>query len=745
MDNNRNTDHNRELELAWEYAEHTGVSIFLTGKAGTGKTTFLRTLRTKSAKTMVVVAPTGVAAINAGGVTIHSFFQLPLSPYVPGSEYRDKFNFSKDKLRIIRALDLLVIDEISMVRSDLLDAIDNALRKYRRNARPFGGVQLLMIGDLQQLAPVVTPQDEALLRGHYSTPYFFGSTALARIPYVTIELTKVYRQQHPQFLDLLNNVRSNSLCRADYDLLASRLNPGFRPAPDSGFIRLTTHNHLADGYNFGELARIKQPVSHYKALVKGTFPEYSFPTAERLELKTGAQVMFVKNDPTPEKRYYNGKIGHVVYADAGCVKVLCPGEQEPIEVTPQVWENARYTVNDQTNKVETEVQGTFTQIPLRLAWAITIHKSQGLTFDKVIIDAGASFAPGQVYVALSRCRTLEGIVLATDIAGGMVGSDPQVDGYIARQEEEAALSNERLPAIKQEYFRHLLLDLFGFGELAILQESLTRQLAQTFRHSFPKETERQQQIGIELREKIVEVADKWIARLSNLPYDELKSEALMERVGKSAVYFKSELVRVFGDSLRSAAKVRTDNKKASQRVKDTVADLRQKLDMHVLLLGRIAEEGFSMSSYLRFKQVASLDAGRESSLKRVAKGGRLDRSSAGKPGGMPVSATRQPREKKPVSHQVSFEMMQKGMTREEIATARGLVVSTITGHLMQHVETGDISLDDLFTPVVVNAVKSVLDIVGTDAGFMELREKLPEGISDLDLRSIASALRKGIK
>lgn len=219
----------------------------------------------------------------------------------------------------------------------------------------------------------------------------------------------------------------------------------------------------------------------------------------------------------------------------------------------------------------------------------------------------------------------------------------------------------------------------------------------------------------------------------------------MERVGKSAVYFKSELVRVFGDSLRSAAKVRTDNKKASQRVKDTVADLRQKLDMHVLLLGRIAEEGFSMSSYLRFKQVASLDAGRESSLKRVAKGGRLDRSSAGKPGGMPTSATRQPREKKPVSHQVSFEMMQKGMTREEIATARGLVVSTITGHLMQHVETGDISLDDLFTPVVVNAVKSVLDIVGTDAGFMELREKLPSGISDLDLRSIASALRKGIK
>lgn len=732
-------DYNKELELAWEYAEHTDVSIFLTGKAGTGKTTFLRTLRRQSAKTMVVVAPTGVAAINAGGVTVHSFFQLPLSPYVPGADYRDKFNFSKDKLRIIRALDLLVIDEISMVRSDLLDAIDNALRKYRRNARPFGGVQLLMIGDLQQLAPVVTPQDEALLRDHYSTPYFFGSNALAQIPYVTIELTKVYRQQNSQFVGLLNNVRANRVSESDRRLLLSRLNPGFHPAPDSGFIRLTTHNHLVDSYNFNELARIKSGKLHYKAQVKGTFPEYSFPTAETLELKVGAQVMFVKNDVSPEKRFYNGKIGHVVYADAGCVRVLCPGDDEPIEVTPQVWENARYTVNELTNKVETEVQGTFTQMPLRLAWAITIHKSQGLTFDKVIIDAGGAFAPGQIYVALSRCRTLEGIVLATDIGSAMPGNDPQVDAYIARQEAEAVLSHERLPGIRREYFRHLLLDLFSFGELASLQDSLSRQLSQTFRHSFPKETETQQQIGIELREKVLEVADKWIALLSNTPCDGLRSAQMMERVGKSVVYFRGELVRIFGDSLKMAAKVRTDNKKASQRVKDMVAELRQKLDMHVQLLGSIAREGFSMSTYLRLKQEASLDASRESSLKRVAKGGKLDRESRA---GKPKKVVAAPSEKKPKSHEVSFEMMQKGMTREEIAQARGLVVSTVTGHLLKYLESGEITLEDLFSPLTVNAVRSAMSMLGPEAGFLELREKLPQEITDSDLRSVAAAIRR---
>ncbi|MDE5941827.1 MAG: AAA family ATPase [Muribaculaceae bacterium] len=732
-------ERNSELELAWEYVEHTGMSIFLTGKAGTGKTTFLRTLRKNSAKSMVVVAPTGVAAINAGGVTIHSFFQLPTSPYVPGSEYRDKFSFGRDKLRIIRALDLLVIDEISMVRSDLLDAIDNALRKYRRSPLPFGGVQLLMIGDLQQLAPVVTPQDEVLLRQHYSTPYFFGSNALAQIPYVTIELKRVYRQQNRRFVELLNNVRENRITPDDMALLSTRLDASFRPRAGSGFVRLTTHNYMADNYNAAELARIQAPVFSYRAVVKGTFPEYSYPTAECLDLKMGAQVMFVKNDPGSDRRYYNGKIGHVVYADKGMVKVLCPGEDEPIEVVPQAWENARYTVNELTNRIDTEVQGTFTQMPLRLAWAITIHKSQGLTFDNVIIDAGSSFAPGQVYVALSRCKTLEGIVLATPISTGALGADPMVEGYITRQEAEARRSNEILDDIRQEYFRQLLLDLFNFRNLVNMQGSLTRLLGQTFSHSFANQTEAQQGVELELKEKVVEVADKWIRMLSAMPVAELRDENLQARVGKSAIYFRDTLTAVFGDSLKQAAKVRTDNKKASQRVKDLVGDLRQQLDIHLCLLEKIAVHGFSVAGYLHFKADASLDSSRESSLKRVARGGRLEKGEK-KPKERKPKA---PKEPKIPSHQISYNMFAGGMTRYEIADERNLALSTVMSHLMQHVADGEIELRDVLTPMVMNAIESALENFDGDSSgdYSSLLASLPSGVSRWDVKLVADYLK----
>ena len=387
------TDEN--LRRAWEFVERTGVSIFLTGKAGTGKTTFLKEVLKNSAKTAVVVAPTGVAAINAGGVTIHSFFQISPAPYIPGAETREQYAFSKQKLRVIRSIDLLIIDEISMVRADLLDAIDNALKKYRRDSRPFGGVQLLMIGDLQQLAPVVSQRDEELLRDYYSTPYFFGSHALAQIPYVTIQLEKVFRQQNTEFVELLNHIRDYRLNENDRRLLNSRLNPAFIPDGNSGFIRLTTHNSSADSYNENQLHKLSTRAVTYRAQVKGTFPELAYPTTDELVIKPGAQVMFVKNDTTAHE-YYNGLIGQVISANEKSATIRVVGRQTPIEVTPQVWENTRYKINEVTNTIETEVQGTFAQMPLRLAWAITIHKSQGLTFDRVIIDAGASFAPGQV-------------------------------------------------------------------------------------------------------------------------------------------------------------------------------------------------------------------------------------------------------------------------------------------------------------------------------------------------------------
>ena len=364
-------EQNKELITAWDFVENTGRSIFLTGKAGTGKTTFLKSVMENSRKRPIVVAPTGVAAINAGGVTIHSFFQLPFSPYVPGAKVESKFDFGREKRKIIASIDLLIIDEISMVRADLLDAIDSVLRRFRDHSLPFGGVQLLMIGDLAQLTPVVTPEDERMLKPYYDTPYFFGSKALQQIDYVTIQLEHVYRQQDSSFIRLLNEVRNGNPSAEALSMLNSRCQPTFIPRPEEPYIRLTTHNNLANFYNESELQKLPGRSFRYRAEIQGTFPDYSYPTAETLVLKPGAQVMFVKNDPTSGHQYYNGRIGRVMEASEKRLTVYCEGDAEAIEVEPLEWENTRYTLNEQTRKIESEVQGTFKQLPLRLAWAIT--------------------------------------------------------------------------------------------------------------------------------------------------------------------------------------------------------------------------------------------------------------------------------------------------------------------------------------------------------------------------------------
>ena len=442
---------NQELRNAWDFVEHTGISIFLTGKAGTGKTTFLRTLKECSNKRNIIVAPTGVAAINAGGMTIHSFFQLPLSPFVPNTNIKNRFDYSKEKRKIMRTLDLLIIDEISMVRADVLDAIDSVLRRFREPDKPFGGVQLLMIGDLQQLTPVVTPEEEELLRQYYDTPYFFGSKALRSISYVTIELNHVYRQQDATFITLLNNIREGKVSADDLQRLNERYDPTFQPKEGSDYIRLTTHNRMAESYNEDQLRKLPTKAYTFSAETDGNFPEYNYPTDFNLTLKTGAQVMFIRNDNNG--RYYNGRIGHITHVDNEKIYVLCPGEDEEFEVEVETWENTKYTLNEKTKQIEAEVQGTFRQYPLRLAWAITIHKSQGLTFEHAIIDAQASFASGQVYVALSRCKTLEGLVLASPIANTAIINDNRVSEYISHQTEEAEKSISALPALKEEYHR----------------------------------------------------------------------------------------------------------------------------------------------------------------------------------------------------------------------------------------------------------------------------------------------------
>ena len=600
-------EHNKELATAWDFVEHTGTSIFLTGKAGTGKTTFLKTIKERSSKRMIVVAPTGVAAINAAGMTIHSFFQLPLTPYVPGAAIRDRYDFSKEKRRIIRSIDMVVIDEISMVRADLLDAIDFVLRRYRDATQPFGGAQLLMIGDLQQLTPVVTPKDEEILRNYYSTPYFFGSKALQQINYVTIQLTRVYRQQDEAFINILNHIRDGKPTQADLALLNQRCKPFFIPRPEEGYIRLTTHNNMADSYNENELRKLSGRSITFTAEVKGEFPPQNYPAEERLTLKAGAQVMFIKNDPSGRHLYYNGRIGHITSISNDEISVRCAGDEEDIKVEPQEWENTRYVLNPTTKIIESQVQGVFRQYPLRLAWAITIHKSQGLTFEHAIIDAGRSFASGQVYVALSRCKSLEGLVLASPIEPAGIINDGRVSDYIARQQQAAEESIEQLPNLKEEYYRLQLLDMFNFTDIYHAQQMLNRVLLEHFR-SYPKLTLLHKLVLHHIKTKVIDVAYKWLTVIRRTPVADLHAEEFLLRVKRSADYFAAELKAQIPELLEKTKTIDCQSQRTAELLEERYKDLWLAYLQKENLLDIMAEERFAVNVYMRNKQETLLDA-----------------------------------------------------------------------------------------------------------------------------------------
>ncbi|MGI6242165.1 MAG: helix-turn-helix domain-containing protein [Prevotella sp.] len=730
---------NNELREAWDFVEHTGTSIFLTGKAGTGKTTFLKAVKEHSSKRMIVVAPTGVAAINAGGVTIHSFFQLPLSPYVPGTSIRDRYNFGKEKRRIIRTLDMVVIDEISMVRSDLLDAIDFVLRRYRDQTKPFGGVQLLMIGDLQQLTPVVTPQDEEMLRNYYDTPYFFGSKALQQINYVTIQLTHVYRQQDQAFINILNHIRDGKVLPEDIVNLNKRYNPTFIPKAEEGYIRLTTHNRMADSYNETELRKLGGKRYVYKAEIKDTFPEYSYPADVELELKQGAQVMFIKNDASGSHRYYNGRIGRVVNIGEDFIDVLCTGDREPIRVEPQEWENTKYVINERTKVIEPQVQGVFRQYPLRLAWAITIHKSQGLTFEHAIIDAGLSFASGQVYVALSRCKSLEGLVLASPIGESNIINDHRVADYISHQQEAAEQSIRELPNLKEEYFRYQLLDLFDFSALMEAEQMVHRTLLEYFR-GFQSLTNLHGQTVANLKERVMDVAYKWQGVIRATPVEGLHEEKFLERVKRSAGYFldaiEGNLKRVL--ELTKAAK--SQNSRGMELMEERYRELRLNYLAKDRLLRRMEEETFDVPTYMMAKQEAMLDA-----MDVVNPGGGSSRSRRRrKSGASPFSKTGDDDSKnrkrgkrkmeKGETYAISYKMFIDGLSLEDIAKKRELTINTIYRHLARYVKSGKLSADKVIDASKVRAIRHAISQLPEGASISEIKAICREDITWNEIR-----------
>lgn len=622
--------HNDEMNLAWQFVEGTNVSVFLTGKAGTGKTTFLRKLKELLPKRMVVVAPTGVAAINAKGVTIHSFFQLSPGVHVPGREEtpqgRERFyQMSKEKKNVIRTMDLLVIDEISMVRCDLLDAIDGVLRKYRDRYRPFGGVQLLLIGDLQQLAPVATDEEWRVLSPYYSTPYFFGSRALQEIEYVTVELKRVYRQSDEQFLDLLAAVRENRITPEVQQMLNTRYIPGFVPPEGEAWIHLTTHNRRAQEYNERQLQQIRMAPVMYYAEIKGNFPEQSYPADRVLQLKVGAQVMFLKNDPDGAQKYYNGKLGTVTSLSPDHISVLCAGEQVPIAVPRLEWENTKYIIDPETQEIKEEVDGTFSQYPLRLAWAITVHKSQGLTFDNAVLDINQSFAHGQVYVALSRCRTLQGMVLSSPLRFAAVITDGNVEEFVRRELDEAKNSASKLGKMRYQYFCLLLGELFNMNRLLGDLNYVTRVVDE---HLYGPQADYLSMLK-DCRDRfvrnIIPVVERFRSqygvileslRQGSSPESYAHDPLLMERVVKASVYFLARITELF-EPVFSVSEIPIGNQAVKKQYGNALTSLKQSYAIKYSTLRDAAEHGFTIKGYLQAKAVSLIE--KEEPKKRTTK------------------------------------------------------------------------------------------------------------------------------
>ena len=720
--------HNREMNLAWQFVEGTDVSVFLTGKAGTGKTTFLRRVRELSPKRMVVVAPTGVAAINARGVTIHSFFQLPIGIHLPGVEHQEQgshFRMSQEKKNIIRTLELLIIDEISMVRADLLDAVDSVLRKYRDKYRPFGGVQLLLIGDLQQLAPVASDKEWELLKNHYETPYFFSSKALKQIQYVAIELQHIYRQSDEHFIRLLGNIREGRLDAATVQELNQRYIPNFNPPSDEEYIRLTTHNYMAQRYNDSKLAALSSESVVYQAVVDGEFPETSYPADASLTLKAGSQVMFIKNDPSTDHAYFNGKIGRVVRLTSYNVTVFCQDDGKTIEVGMGAWENTKYEINEETKEITEKVVGTFQQIPLRLAWAITVHKSQGLTFDHAVLDINDSFAHGQVYVALSRCRSLEGMVLSRPLDIQSLLIDEKVNSYIYNELESSVKAEEQLAALRFRYFQKLLHEVFDFQRLQSDTHYVTRVLEEHLANQYPRLTEAWKEASKQIDDNVQGVALRFRQQLTGIlsrSTDYRHDPLLAERIEKGANYFAEKLstlpsltnltAPLLGkkETKSSDEDFAIGNKAVKKQFGNAFSQFMLTYRTAVGVLQKIIDHGFSVKTYLSDKACAMLDEDEPKKKK---------------------TKTKEPKEKTWV---LSFRLYQEGKNVREIAIERTLSVSTIYSHLARYVESGEIDGMRLTTPEHVSEVEQLIERAGWPENAYAFSKMLPDiGYGELNI------------
>lgn len=739
---------NDRLELAAKIIEKTGCSLFLTGKAGTGKTTFLRNLRASSRKRMVVTAPTGIAAINAGGMTLHSFFQLDFGPFVPGarrdSRNRHSMAFSKEKIRIIRGLDLLVIDEISMVRSDMLDAVDDVLRRFRDRTLPFGGVQLLLIGDLQQLPPVVIDSEREILRANYRSPYFFDSHALSQLDYLTLELQTVYRQSDPEFLGLLNSVRDNKADMSVLERLNSRYIPGFNPADSEGYVRLTTHNRMANEINRARLDELQSPAYTFRASIQGNFPESSYPAEPYLELKEGAQVMFIKNDMGTDRRFFNGMLGRVTAIDEEGVTVTPADSDEPINVEPMEWENVRFIVNEETKEITEQREGVFRQLPLKTAWAITIHKSQGLTFDRAIIDATSSFTHGQTYVALSRCRSLEGMVLERPIPPSAIINDPTVTQFMDMHTGRG-IDNGTIETLSHRYYLHLAESMFNFKPVFSALEGVNRMLQENFLKLYPSKVQELMSGTEELQGSMIGIGERFIQQIRQIdartPAGLSVNPQLTQRIKDASHYFLGHLRRL--RELVSEIPTEHDNRKVSQKLAERMELFESMTGICDTLLETFAEEDFSIESYLEIKARGAFRTEQKKKKKRGHKESETEHTTDELHPGV-VEKKRKPQPSKGDSVRLSCEMFLSGKSIDGICDERTLKRTTVESHLLEGLDLCDnTTVDRLVKKETRSRIEDYM--AKTDTASMtlsEIREAIGGDIEWFELRVVAGHLNR---
>jgi hypothetical protein len=713
---------NNEYEIAAQFALQTNQHIFLTGKAGSGKTTLLKHIADKATKNFVIVAPTGVAAINAGGVTIHSMFYFPTTSFIPSNEFEDMnlvtnrslllkhMRYNREKRRLLQELELLIIEEVSMVRCDILDAIDFALQVVRRNKLPFGGVQVLLIGDMHQLPPITKDNEWEVLQRYYQSPYFFDSQVWQKLDAVQIELKKIYRQSDERFLNLLNNIRNKEMEQDDFEQLEKRFQPLFKPT-EKGYVMLCTHNYKADNINADELKKLSAKMLSFEAEIEGDFPENMYSCERILNLKEGAQVMFIKND-TESGRYYNGKLAVIKKIDAREIIVEFNENKESFSLSRQTWENTRYNVEEGTGKILKNDLGTFRQYPLRLAWAITIHKSQGLTFDKVIIDAGQSFAAGQVYVALSRCRSLEGIVLHSRIAQNSLFTDDKINSFSNSHHNTNKLQ-QVLSEAKIRYAKYLLKRLFTFSNLSDRTDEWKQMIEQ-------KEIPEKEK-AIELCEKIKseiilisETADKFQAQLdrllNNLEESDLGNQVLKERCGKAIDYFTSslynQLITPLHEHVQSLA-YKSRVKKYVQQVQMLEENFWNKI--HRLYQAEFSGEKL-FSGEIKFSKA---------SLKKI------------------ISSVTIGKKEKGGTFKDTLNLYREGKSIDEIATIRSLSAGTIKSHIAKWIRTGEINILDLMKEERISVIEKAIEKHGYD-NYGALKNELGYLFDYNELRMVVS-------